>query len=125
MLLPAFFAAFTSFKNWRLKSTYSFRSFIVIGVLCPVIIMSALFLNVSYAFCRLSAIATALPPLFASNSGMFLPEKTSPAHTIRSDGNRTHVSPFVLPRPKKYTFDLVAALKQGEFVLERARGQPS
>ena len=41
---------FTSFKNARLRSTYSLRSFMVIGVLCPVIIMSALFLSVSYAF---------------------------------------------------------------------------
>src|SRR5437867_11970417 len=101
MLLPAFFAAFTSFKNWRLKSTYSFRSFIVIGVLCPVLIMSALFLYVSYDFCRLSVIVIVLLPLFDSNSGMFFTDITSRAQYIRCDGYRTHISPLVLTRQKK------------------------
>ena len=71
----------------------------VIWVLWPVMMVSTFF-EPACAFASVSGIATPLPPLLASSSGKFLPEKMSPACTTRSEGNTTHASPLVWPRPK-------------------------
>ena len=97
--MPAFLPACTVFLKSVLNCAYSCRSAIVITVLWPVMIWFTPF-TLFAALASESPMATPLPPLLASSSGMFLPEKMSPACITPSAGNTTHASPLVWPRPK-------------------------